>query len=159
MFTLEADGKANTRISLLVVSLIIVCLTTLAWLHHGVYERLYNDVLEGSFILNLCLFTMATFYVEGYAAQAAIAYTSIGIAFATFVCTVLCHAFIILRNTSMWKKFIQKMKLFLNQNACDRSKEQCCESENCDSNVREPSMTFLELRESLLDVTTTGIQK
>ena len=68
MFTLEADGKANTRISLLVVSLIIVCLTTLAWLHHGVYERLYNDVLEGSFILNLCLFTMATFYVEGYAA-------------------------------------------------------------------------------------------
>ena len=159
MFTLEADGKANTRINLLVLSSIIVCLTTLAWLHRGVYERLYNDVLEGSFILNLCLFTMATFYVEGYAPQAAIAYTSIGIAFATFVCTVLCHSFIILRNTSMWKKFVQKMKLFLNQNACDGSKEQPCESENCDSNVREPSITFLELRESLLDVTATRIQK
>ena len=102
---------------------------------------------------------MATFYVEGYAAQAAIAYTSIGIAFATFVCTVLCHSFIILHNTSIWKKFVQKMKLFLNQNACDGSKEQSCESENCDSNVREPSMIFLELRECLLDVTATTNQK
>ena len=153
-FSLTSDGgNQDSKANLLAVSSITVCLATLAWLHRGLYEKLYNDILEGSFILNLCIFAVATYHVDEYKTlQAAVAYTSIAVAFVTFLGIVLCHAYLILRNTSIWKKFVKKIKLFHNPNACDGSNQQPCEQENCDSNVRGPTTTFLELRESLLNV-------
>jgi hypothetical protein len=146
-------GLSDTKFNLLAVSSVTVCLATLAWLHRGIYERLYNDILEGFFILNLCIFAIATYHVDRYKTQAAVAYSSIGLAFVTFLGIVLCHAYMILRNTAVWRKFVKKiLKHFRTQNACDGSNQQ---SENCDSNAhaRGPTMTFLELRESLLDIT------
>ena len=150
-FSQTSDGGlSDTKFNLLAVSSVTVCLATLAWLHHGIYERLYNDILEGFFILNLCIFAIAGYHVERYGTQAAIAYSSIGLAFATFLGIVLCHAYMILRNTAVWKKFVSKIKIFHTKNACDGRNQQ---SENCDSNGRGPTTTFLELRESLLDIT------
>ena len=150
-FSQTSDGGlSDTKFNLLAVSSVTVCLATLAWLHRGIYERLYNDILEGFFILNLCIFAIASYHVDGYGIQAAIAYTSIGLAFATFLGIVLCHAYMILRNTAMWKKFVSKIKIFHTKNTCDGRNQP---SENCDSNARGPTTTFLELRESLLDIT------
>ena len=146
-FSFNVDGNADTKINLLIISTVTVCLATVAWLHHGIYERFYNDLLEGSFILNLCLFAAATYHVED---QAALAYSSIGIAFATFVCIVLFHVYLVLHNTSIWKKTVDKIKMSLRtEHGRDRRKSSN-KLENRESGVRGPTITFLELRESLL---------
>ena len=57
-----------------------------AWVIGGVYRNRCLDALEGSFALNLIILAAATFFVKlsgGY--QLAVGYTSVSIAFATFI--------------------------------------------------------------------------
>ena len=54
----------NNKLTLLVIISITAFLITLAWVYHQVYERLYNDLLEASFILNLCILAAGTYHIE-----------------------------------------------------------------------------------------------
>ena len=57
-----------------------------AWVSGGVYRSWCLDALEGSFALNLIILAGATFYVNhSHENQFAVGYTSVSIAFATFV--------------------------------------------------------------------------
>ena len=59
-----------------------------------VYKSWYLDVLEVSFILNLGILAVATIYVnQSGGSQAAVAYTSVGIAFLTFVGIITYHIY------------------------------------------------------------------
>ena len=88
------------------------CLGALAWIQNGVYEKVHNNVLEASFILNLCgIFSAATFHVkETGGNQAVLPHTSVGIAFVTFVLIFLYHIYLLLSKTSLWMKVIHFMK-------------------------------------------------
>ena len=72
-----------------------------------IYKKLYLDVLEISFILNLGILAGTTYYVKFAVvpvSQAAVAYTSVGIAFATFIVVLLYHTY-----QQVWPKFQEKI--------------------------------------------------
>ena len=82
------------------INLLAVCsvVTGLSIIKGRVYEKSYNDFLESSFILNLCIFSVATFYVSEEVTgdrQSKIQYilsaVSVGIAFAYFIGILVFH--------------------------------------------------------------------
>ncbi len=84
----------NASINLLTIISVTVGLMALAWLQNRLYKEMYNDTLEASFILNLCIFAAATYHIrETKERQDKLAYTSVGIAFVIFTCIVLYHIF------------------------------------------------------------------
>ena len=111
----------NSHFELLLITSLTVGLSALAWAHHGVYESFHSDLLEASFILNLCVLAAATYHVQQTGgSQAALAYTSVSVAFVMFILIVLYHLYLAVHKTSTWKKFIQsqsakKCRVLINQ--------------------------------------------
>ena len=72
------------------------------------YENRYIDALESSFLLNLSIFSGATFYVRetnlGNASQALLSGLSVGVAFVTFLGIILFHIFCQLKRMKIWKE-------------------------------------------------------
>ena len=151
----------NSHFELLLITSLTVGLAALAWAHRGVYESFHSDLLEASFILNLCILAAATYYVQQTGgSQAALAYTSISVAFVMFIFIVLYHLYLAVRKTSTWKKFIQSQSV----KKCRVLISQLQGNENVDTVDEEkvPSAatlslniptTVVELREPLLTST------
>ena len=82
------------------INLLVICSTTsgiFIWfaLSGMVYKSWYLNALELSFILNLGILAVATHHVKlSEGSQGAVAYTSVGIAFLTFVGIVTYHIYI-----------------------------------------------------------------
>ena len=111
IFAVNSLQVGDNHFDLLFTTTVTACLGTLAWIQNGVYKKVYNNILEASFILNLCIFSAATFHVkETGGNQAALAYTSVGIAFAKLVLIFLYHVYLLLSKTSLWMKLIHFMK-------------------------------------------------
>ena len=92
--TFALNVLGNDSINLLTIISVTVGLTALAWLHNRLYKKIYNDILEASFLINLCMFAAATYHVrETKSRQDELAYTSVGITFVIFICTLLYHIF------------------------------------------------------------------
>lgn len=96
------NTSGNASINLAIVASVSTGLTVLVWLRGYLYIKIYNDVLEASFILNLCIFSIATYHVTGN--QSGLAYASVGIAFLTFVAIIISHVFNRLKDTICFKK-------------------------------------------------------
>ena len=97
------NTHADPSLNLLVVVTAVIGLLTLTHFTGFIYKKLYLDILEISFILNLGILAVATYYVKFALApvsQAAVAYTSVGIAFATFIVVLLYHTY-----QQVWPKF------------------------------------------------------
>ena len=78
--------QQDTSISLLAIQVGTGMLQMWAWVNGGVYRNWSLDALEGSFVLNLVILVGATYHVEpSRKLQLAVGYTSISIAFATFI--------------------------------------------------------------------------
>ena len=154
-FALNTLGNAN--VDLLVTTSVTAGL--LAWMHHNVYERLYNNVLETSFILNLCIFAAATYHVkETGGSQAVLAFTFVGIAFATFICIVLYHIYLCLCKTSVWKKLPKPntekyfiVQWFGKNKESDANEDGESDDEQENDAMQAPTSTIVQLRESLLE--------
>ena len=85
----------NVGISLLATSSIIIGLFTLALLTGRVFKNPYIGALEGSFLLNLGVLAATTYHINlAGGNQAAATFTSIGIAFVTFIGIVAYHIFL-----------------------------------------------------------------
>ena len=85
-FSVWLYPQQDPSVNLLAILVVTAILQLWAWVSGGVYRNWCLDALEGSFALNLIILVGATFYVNlvgGY--QLAVAYTSISIAFATFI--------------------------------------------------------------------------
>ena len=135
---------STSKLDLLLVTSLTAGLSGLAWIHNGVYEKLYNDIIEASFIINLCILATATYHVrESGGSQAALVYTSVGLAFATFICIILFHILLLLHKTSIWKKVSERYKASANQAVPDVE----LEKPNSPNSV---TTTEVGLRESLL---------
>ena len=89
-FNVAGDDSIN----LLVISSTAVAMPVAFGLAGMVYESWYLNALELSFILNLGILAAATYHVnQSGGSQAAVAYTSAGIAFLTFAAIVSYHIF------------------------------------------------------------------
>ena len=75
----------------------------------GVYKKWYLNVLESSFILNLAILAAATYQVRVAGGnQAAVFYTSVGIAFATFIGIIIYHVCQRVMDTRVWRNYISR---------------------------------------------------
>ena len=71
------------------------------WVNGGVYRNWCLNALEGSFALNLIILVGATYHVNlSGGNQLAVRYTSVSIAFITFIGILVYHIFLQLRSTN-----------------------------------------------------------
>ena len=74
------------------------------------YENLYKDILESSFILNLAIFSVATFYLKKESkddkSQLILSSISVGIAFIIFIGIIFLHTSLVFKSSSIWKMHI-----------------------------------------------------
>ena len=133
----QQDSSINLVAILVGTGLLVVW----AWLSGGVYRNWCLDALESSFALNLIILAAATSYVNrSQGNQLAVGYTSVSIAFTTFISIFVCHIFQKLRYTKLWKK-VPKLNLEFNRpNIVEVANEP----------VDNPA-DFNRLRESLLE--------
>ena len=154
--TFAFNVLGNASVNLLAILSVTAGLAVLAWIHNRVYEKLYNNILEASFVLNLCIFAAATYHVrETRGSQAGLVYTSIGIAFATFICIVIYHFYLNVRKTTVGKKLL-KIKYYILQNVNQNRennahKAELSEDKQDSEIVQAPTTTTVELREPLLE--------
>ena len=95
------DPSAN----LVAISVIFFILSVIPWLGHRIYEKLYVNILEVSFILNVCVLSIATYHVRTVNGnQAIVTYLSLGTAFAEFIGIVIFHLYSIIRDKLPCKK-------------------------------------------------------
>ena len=135
-------------INLLAISSVAFGLILVTRYTGAVYSKIYVDVLEASFTLNLGILAIATYYVKLAVVpvnQAAVAYTSVGIAFATFIGVVLYHTYL-----QVWPRLQQRL--------CDHQGRKCFEEErdeNCETPTGvlvAPTMTTMDLPSPNIDV-------
>ena len=88
------SGDKNSANLLAILTVVIVSLVVFG-LSGRVYKSWCLNALELSFLLNLSIFTAATYHVSlAKGDQAVIAYISVGVAFLTFVGIVTYHAYL-----------------------------------------------------------------
>ena len=115
-----------------------------AWVSGGVYRNWCLDALEGSFALNLIILVGATSYVNHSGGnQLAVGYTSVSIAFVTFIGILAYHIFLQLRYTKLWKK-IPKLNLTF-------TRRNIMQAVNKPADNLAPEADFSKLREPLLE--------
>ena len=113
-FTFNING--NDSVNLLVISLATFGVFVWFTLSAMVYKSWNLNALEVSFILNLGILAVATYYVKlSGGIQAAVAYTSVGIAFLTFVGIVIYHIYIRI-----------KSKVLCHHGKCENNLENQC---------------------------------
>ena len=93
-FIFAFNTLGDPSLNLLVITLASLLLAVLFGVFHPVYNKRYCNILEFSFFLNLGGVSVATLYVStNNGNQAAVIYTSTGVALLTFVGTVLCSVY------------------------------------------------------------------
>ena len=115
-FAINANGSED--VNLLAISSVSISLLAI---HRRVYENRWKDLLESSYILNLGIFSMATFYLNDSEEpqddknQLMLSNISVGTAFITFLGILLFHISLVLKSSNFWKKhmvpFIQRSQL------------------------------------------------
>ncbi len=104
-FAINANGSEN-------VNLVAVSSVTLALLaiQRRVYEHRWKDLLESFFILNLGIFSVATFYLKEEskdASQFVVSSISVGIAFISFIGILTYHIYLVFKSASnLWKLYL-----------------------------------------------------
>ena len=151
VFTFNVLGDPS--INLLAITCSMLGLAVVLQLIGRIYQKWYLDIIETSFILNLGILATATFFVRergGY--QAALTYTSVGIAFATFCAILVYHAQWQIRESRFWKNTImprfQRRQPVLTE---DMSESDRHDNEMSDTPIVPPTTTFIDLRELLLE--------
>ena len=93
-FVFAFNSTGDDNINLLVTSLATSGILIWFSLSGTIYKSWHLNALEVSFILNLGTLAVATYHIKlSGGSQAAVAYTSVGIAFLIFVGIVICHIY------------------------------------------------------------------
>ena len=75
-----------------------------------VYKKWYQTLLENSFVLNLGTLAVETFFInQGGGSQAALVYTSVGVAFCQFVAIATIYVYISLKGLRIFKVLREKL--------------------------------------------------
>ena len=154
-----ALNQQDPSINLLAILVGAGVLQLWAWVSGGVYKNWCLDALEGSFVLNMIVLSVATYHVQLLGGdQLAVSYTSVSIVLATLIGILAYHIFQQLRHTKLWKK-VPKLNLEfkklrkLNKKLKKKLNTKQTEDINLNdlTNDRTESVKFDQLREPLLD--------
>ena len=149
----------DSSFSLLVVILSVFLLMTWVWNAGGMYKKSYLNALESFFMLNLAFLAATTLYTKQSGGnQLAVVYTSVSIAFATFIGIITYHVQQYLRQTRTWRHQIapkiQKLRAKRSQeldtgDTTTDNQRVKPEVEALKSPSSLPTYTIVELREPL----------
>ena len=151
------NALRDPNVNLLVIATSTFGITIIVWLTGRVYEKWWLDALESSFILNLGVLAVGTFYIKlSGGNQAALVYTLVSIAFATFIGIISYHTYFQLKNTKTDKRLLESSTSFfrgiLARITLDNStEEQPQENEQGLANDSSITSSYIELRELQLD--------
>ena len=154
LFLFAFDAIINDELISVVITSITVILASLAWMHKGVYENYFNNILEAFFIANLCIFAVATLYNQTNKPNwKGTPDLFVGLAFIVFICIVLFHIYLVLRETAMWKKMPKPTSLLCKE---EKKKDLPPQGDGDDRIVSfmvkaPPTQTTVDLCEPLLE--------
>ena len=136
----------SDKIEVLIVVSFFMAIAVLSELIGGAYHKLYINIIEASFILNICILSSAT-QVAGRN-QAVATYLSVGIAFAEFVGILIFHSYLSIKNAKFfheWKyvKHVGQKFLELKTTKTSSVVEETVKSTT--------TSTLVEIREPLLE--------
>lgn len=144
------SGLNTSDGTLIAVSSLFTTIAIIPWLSSRIYEKLYADMLEASFILNICILSIASYHIRNeHGSQVVVTDVSVGIAFVEFVGIVTFHAYLRVKN----KKIVERIR---NLKCLGCMKDTLMKLQrNASSNEvkMEPVSTnsFVSFREPLLD--------
>ena len=142
VFVLLSLVSADPSHNLLAIEAVVVGLVTLTRFTGLIYKKLYLDVLEASFILNLGILAAATYSVriaEQPESQAAVTYVSVGIAFATFVGVLAYHTY-----QQVWPKLQQRIHQLRHRHEHQYESVDEADVDNREQIPTAPTMTIVE---------------
>ena len=112
---------------MLAIITVAVCVQSWGWILgvSGVYKRQWVGILDASFVLNLIIVSAATLYCYGQkscgdGSQAVIGYTSLGVAFLTFIGILTYHLHMQVKGTALGRKLLKKCAC----GCCKKSEEE-----------------------------------
>ena len=138
-FNISGDSSIN----LLVISSTAFAITVGYALSGMVYKSWYLNALELSFILNLGLLSVATYHVNlSGGSQAAVAYTSVGIAFFTFMVIFSYHVYIRIKSKV---QYIKRGNQLQRGNKCHINNNNDTPGRLCHQRRATPAVTHTEV--------------
>ena len=92
----------------------VILLIVYAQLGNRIYKTWYLNTLEQSVIVNLGILTIVTLYIRSTGGnQNAVTFTSISVAFATFIGIVIYHSVQQIKDTSqLWRKLFPRNDIY-----------------------------------------------
>lgn len=88
----------NSNVPLIALSSLFTAIAIIPWLSSRIYKKLYVDILESSFILNICVLLNLTYHLQAVNGnQKIVSSLSVGIAFVEFVGILVFHLCLRLR--------------------------------------------------------------
>ena len=104
-------------LDLLTITTVIVCLMSLVgvFASPGIYKSQWIAMLDALFMLNLVMLCAATYYCQlSGGKQEVVGYTSLGVAFLTFVGILIYHLHMQVKDTAFGKKLSKKWRNICN---------------------------------------------
>ena len=133
------NTQADPSLNLLAIRAVVIGLLTLTHFTGLIYKKMYLDILEISFILNLGILAIATYYVKLAVvpvSQAAVTYTSVSVALTTFVGVLLYHTY-----QQVWPKLQQKCQQLHRREERETANDSSSEEEVTTSDEAQPLLT------------------
>ena len=153
LLTIAINAVGSDSVNLLVIASVTAGLLSI---NGRVYERRYNDILESSFILNLCVLSVATFHLKdkNIESQPEVLNTSVGISFLIFVGILFFHVYLLFDSKNVWKYVAINSLLLKIWLLCKSFKIVSKEDENValkSNDLEVVTSTLVDLREPLID--------
>ena len=145
------------KVNLLVIGIVTFELVTYTATVDKVYKKQYLTLLENSFLFNLGVLALGTFYTSGKGkSQTAVVHTLVGIAFLQFIGIIIFHACQSIKKSRTWRNRSQRLFRNREQNEMENvclNREQDEESHQMEQGgqARRLKLSFNELREPVLE--------
>ncbi len=147
----ESNSPRDPSVNLLVLIIACIGLTVLEWNTGSMYKMWYNNALESSFILNLTILAAVSYQVKVEGGnQASVVYTSVSIAFVTFLGIVMYHVAERVKDSRMWRNSIVPRLEYL-RNRRQQHQDPLEMAVPPTASPPPVTTTFVDLRESLLE--------
>ncbi len=149
----DINSPRDPSVNLLVLGITMIGLSVWAWNTGSMHRKWYNNALESSFILNLAILALASYQVimEG-GNQAAVIYTSVSVAFITFLGIITYHVLQQVVDSRIWRHSAIQSKL--NRLRHNRRRHQDPIEMTVPPTAPHPhpvTTTFVNFRESMLE--------
>ena len=150
----------DPSINLLCITTASLGITIVTRMTGQIYKKLWLEVLEASFILNLGILSAATYHVSlARGSQEALSYLSVSIALVTFLGITLYHIYLQTHDSTFWKR-LPKPNFQVcwvttspnsNGHSMNLSETEAEPTPRTDGDLELVSTTYVEFREALLE--------